>query len=63
MGLIELVVILVIVGVLLWLVETQIPMDQDGDSRGGDSGRGALVAPHVRRRRAAAADSALSAAR
>jgi hypothetical protein len=27
MGLIELVVILVIVGVLLWLVETQIPMD------------------------------------
>jgi hypothetical protein len=26
-GLIELVVILVIVGVLLWLVETQIPMD------------------------------------
>ena len=27
MGLIELVVILVVVGVLLWLVETQIPMD------------------------------------
>jgi hypothetical protein len=27
MGLIELLVILVVVGVLLWLVETQIPMD------------------------------------
>ena len=41
MGLIELVVILVVVGVLLWLVETQIPMD--AEHQNADQGRGVIV--------------------